>query len=386
MSAYTVTLIPGDGIGLETSAAMQKVVEASGAPIEWEIAQAGAAVMEECGTPLPDATVDAVRRNKVAIKGPVTTPVGTGFRSVNVALRKLLDLYVNLRPVISIPGAGGRYNDVDLVIVRENTEDLYAGIEFEEGSDEARALIEFIDKSGAGSIREDSGISIKPISVGATRNIVEFAFDYAQKQGRHNVTAVHKANIMKHSDGLFLRVAREVAAERGAVGAGAAGGGAGGAADADGAASAPVGSITFDDKIVDAFCMNMVMDPTQFDVIVFPNLYGDIASDLAAGLVGGLGLAPGANIGRDYAVFEAVHGSAPDIAGKNLANPTAEILSAAMMLDHLNLQEYAERIRSAVRAVYAKGEYLTGDIRKSQNAGGKSATCTEFTDALIAEL
>lgn len=360
MARHTVTLIPGDGIGVETSAAMQKVVAASGAEIDWEIAEAGAGVMDEFGTPLPDSTIEAVKRNKVAIKGPITTPVGTGFRSVNVALRKELDLYVNLRPVISIPGAGGRYDDVNLVIVRENTEDLYAGIEFEEGSAEAEELINFIDSKGLGKIRKDSGISIKPISVTASRNIVEFAFDYAIKQGRHLVTAAHKANIMKHSDGLFLKTAREVAKEY-------------------------EGRIEFNDKIIDAFCMNMVMDPSQFDVIVFPNLYGDIASDLAAGLVGGLGLAPGANIGKEYAVFEAVHGSAPDIAGKDLANPTAEILSAAMMLDHLGEQTYAERIRDAVRKVYAEGVHLTGDIRVADRKG-QPATCTEFTNALVEAL
>ncbi len=360
MARHTVTLIPGDGIGVETSAAMQRVVAASGAEIDWEVAEAGEGVMDKFGTPLPDETIEAVKRNKVAIKGPVTTPVGTGFRSVNVALRKELDLYVNLRPVISIPGAGGRYNDVDLVIVRENTEDLYAGIEFEEGTPEAEELIEFIDSRGLGKIRTDSGISIKPISITASRNIVEFAFDYAVKQGRHLVTAAHKANIMKHSDGLFLRTAREVAKEY-------------------------EGKIDFNDKIIDAFCMNMVMDPSQFDVIVFPNLYGDIASDLCAGLVGGLGLAPGANIGKEYAVFEAVHGSAPDIAGKNLANPTAEILSAAMMLDHLGEKECGDRIRDAIRAVYAKGDCLTGDIRVADRKGAP-ATCTEFTQALVNEL
>lgn len=357
---HTVTLIPGDGIGTETSAAMQQVVAASGAQIEWEIAEAGAACIDKYGSPLPDETIEAVKRNKVAIKGPCTTPVGTGFRSVNVALRKALDLYVNLRPVISIPGAGGRYNDVNLVIVRENTEDLYAGIEFEEGSPQALELIEFIDEQGAGTIRKDSGISIKPISVTATRNIVEFAFDYAIKQGRHKVTAAHKANIMKHSDGLFLRVAREVAENY-------------------------EGEIAFDDKIIDAFCMNMVMDPSQFDVIVFPNLYGDIASDLAAGLVGGLGLAPGANIGKDYAVFEAVHGSAPDIAGKDLANPTAQILSAAMMLDHIGEQAAATRIRNAILAVYAEGKCLTGDIRRD-GRDVAPASCTEFTKELIRKI
>lgn len=360
MTRHEVVLIPGDGIGLETSAAMQEVVAASGAQIDWVIAKAGAAVIDEYGTPLPDETIEAIKQYKTAIKGPVTTPVGTGFRSVNVALRKTLDLYVNLRPVMSIPGAGGRYDDVNLVVVRENTEDLYAGIEFEEGTEEAIELIKFIGKMGKGTIREDSGISIKPISVTATRDIVEFAFDYAEKNNRKKVTAVHKANIMKHSDGLFLREAREVAAKH--------------------------TGMAFDDKIVDAFCMNMVMDPSQFDVIVFPNLYGDIASDLAAGLVGGLGIAPGANIGRDYAVFEAVHGSAPDIAGKNLANPTAEILSAAMMLDHLGEQEAAERIRRAIRAVYAKGEFLTGDIRRAEGQAKQAASCSEFTSAVVLEL
>ncbi len=357
MAKRTVTLIPGDGIGLETSAAMQRGGEASGAAIAWEVAEAGAHTMEHCGTPLPDSTIEAVKRNGVAIKGPITTPVGTGFRSVNVALRRALGLYVCLRPVLSLPGAGGRYDDVDMVIVRENSEDLYAGIEFEEGSQAARDLIRFCEETGVGAIRPDSGISVKPISVTATRDIVEYAFDYAAKHGRTKVTAVHKANIMKHSDGLFLRVAREVAEERAA-------------------------SIGFDDRIVDAFCMNMVVDPSQFDVVVFPNLYGDIASDLAAGLVGGLGIAPGANIGKRYAVFEAVHGSAPDIAGQDKANPTAQILSAAMMLDHVGEREAAERIRRAVRAVYADGKYLTADIRKATRSSERAARCSEFTAAL----
>lgn len=361
MARHCVTLIPGDGIGPETSAAMQRVVAASGADINWEIAPAGAACMQEYGSPLPESTIESVKRNKVAIKGPITTPVGTGFRSVNVALRKTLDLYVCLRPVWSIPGAGGRYEDVDLVIVRENSEDLYAGIEYEEGSQAAEQLIDFVASSGAGVIRPDSGISIKPISVTATRNIVRYAFEYAKRQGRKKVTAVHKANIMKHSDGLFLREARAVAAEY-------------------------EGEVGFEDRIVDAFCMNLVMDPSQFDVVVFPNLYGDIASDLAAGLVGGLGLAPGANIGKDYAVFEAVHGSAPDIAGKDLANPTAEILSAAMMLDHLGEFDAARRIRRAVEAVYSRGMCLTADIRRMTNSDAKPVGCTEFTDALVREL
>ena len=250
MTRHTVTLIPGDGIGVETSAAMQRIVEACGAEIDWEIAEAGAHCLETEGTPLPDSTIEAVKRNKVAIKGPITTPVGTGFRSVNVALRKTLGLYVCLRPVVSLPGAGGRYDNVDLVIVRENSEDLYAGVEFEEGSEGARKLIGLCAKEGAGTIRPDSGISVKPISVTASQDIVRYAFEYALKHGRKKVTAAHKANIMKYSDGLFLRVAREVAKEY-------------------------EGRVDFDDRIIDAFCMNMVTDPSQFDVVVFPNLYGD---------------------------------------------------------------------------------------------------------------
>ncbi len=361
MKLHTITLLPGDGIGLETTAAMRRVLEAAGANVRWEIAQAGAGVLAAQGTPLPQETIDAIKRNKVAIKGPVTTPVGTGFRSVNVALRKSLETYVNLRPVISIPGAGGRFENVDIVIVRENTEDLYAGVEFEEGSAGARKLIDLAREEGAGVIRDDSGLSIKAISVTGTERIVRYAFEYALAQKRKKVTAVHKANIMKHSDGLFLKVAREVAAEY-------------------------EGRIAFDDKIVDAFCMNLVIDPSQFDVIVFPNLYGDIASDLAAGMVGGLGIAPGANIGDEYAVFEAVHGSAPDIAGKDLCNPTAEILSAAMMLDYLGEQECAAHIREAIRAIYEDGSILTADIRKATRDERKACRCSEFTDALIAEL
>lgn len=317
--------------------------------------------METQGTPLPEETIASVKRTKVAIKGPVATPVGTGFRSVNVALRKTLDLYACVRPVQSLPGAGGRYDDVDLVIVRENSEDLYAGVEFEEGSEGACKLIGLCEAEKAGTIRSDSGISIKSISATASERIVRYAFEYALKHGRSKVTAVHKANIMKHSDGLFLRAAREVAREY-------------------------EGRMAFDERIVDAFCMNLVMDPTQFDVIVFPNLYGDIASDMAAGLVGGLGLAPGANIGEEYAVFEAVHGSAPDIAGQNKANPTAQVLSAAMMLDYLEECEAAERIRAAVRRVYAEGAHLTGDTRRAAGRVGAPASCTEFTDALIAAL
>ena len=361
MAQHKVTLIPGDGIGSETSAAMKQVVAAAGANIAWDVAYAGEACAEKHGTPLPEETIELIKQNKVAIKGPCTTPVGRGFRSVNVALRKTLGLYVCLRPVMSLPGGPGRYENVDMVIVRENSEDLYAGVEFEQGSEAAKRLIDFCASEGAGNIREDSGISIKPISVTGTQNIVRYAFEYALAHGRKKVTAVHKANIMKFSDGLFLHEAEKVAAEY-------------------------AGKVAFDNRIVDAFCMNMVIDPTQFDVVVFPNLYGDIASDLAAGLVGGLGIAPGANIGKEYAVFEAVHGSAPDIAGKDVANPTAQILSAAMMLDHLGETSAASRIRKAIVKLYSEGSVLTADIRSACQSSKPAASCSEFTKALIKEI
>ena len=284
--AHKVVLIPGDGIGPEITSAMRRVVEATGVPIEWDVHEAGAGVMDIYGTPLPQHVLDAIAQTKIAIKGPITTPVGTGFRSVNVALRKHFDLYANVRPVLHMPGDGGRYDDVDLVIVRENTEDLYAGIEFDEGDPSVTALNALVEKDGQRPFRADSAVSLKPISITGSERIVRYAFDYARRCGRKKVTAVHKANIMKSSDGLFLRVAREVAAQ--------------------------YPDIEFNDKIVDATCMGLVMDPTQFDVLVLPNLYGDIVSDLCAGLIGGLGMAPGANIGRDVAVFEAVHGSAPE--------------------------------------------------------------------------
>ncbi|NLG10516.1 MAG: isocitrate/isopropylmalate dehydrogenase family protein, partial [Coriobacteriaceae bacterium] len=272
MSKHTVTLIPGDGIGPEITEAMRRVVEATGVDIEWEIAEAGAHLMDTEGTPLPESTIESIKKNRVAIKGPVTTPVGSGFRSVNVALRKALDLYVNLRPSFSIEGTGARYHGVDLVLVRENTEDLYAGVEFEQGSEGALGLIDYCEQHGAGVIRRDSGISIKPISITGSERIVRWAMEYALANGRKKVTAVHKANILKYSDGLFLRVAREVAAKY-------------------------EGRLEFEDRIVDATCMGMVLRPDDFDVVVLPNLYGDIVSDLCAGLIGGLGIAPGANIG-----------------------------------------------------------------------------------------
>jgi len=363
MAKHTVTLIPGDGIGPELTRAMTRVVEATGVDIEWEVAEAGADVMDKYGTPLPEHVLESVRRNKVAIKGPITTPVGTGFRSVNVALRRELDLYACLRPAFSIQGSGARYDDIDLVIVRENTEDLYAGIEFAEGSDGARRLIEFVAAEGAGTIRPDSGISLKPISVFRTQRIVRYAFEYAIANGRKKVTAVHKANILKHSDGLFLRVAREVAEEYAGSG------------------------VAFEDYIVDATCMQLVLHPEWWDVLVLPNLYGDIVSDICAGLVGGLGIAPGGNIGEECAVFEPVHGSAPKYAGKDVANPTAEILSAMLMLKHLCEIDAAARILAAVRTVIGEGTHVTYDIKRSVTGSTEGSVGTQaYADALIEHL
>ena len=359
--AHDVVLIPGDGIGPEITQAMRRVVEATGVQINWNVQEAGAGVMDEFGTPLPQHVLDAVAETKVAIKGPITTPVGTGFRSVNVALRKHFDLYACVRPCLSQPGDGSRFRDVDLVIVRENTEDLYAGIEFDEGAAEVEELSQLVERSGQKTFTADSAISIKPISIAKSRRIVEYAFEYARRCGRKKVTAVHKANIMKATDGLFLRVAREVAAN--------------------------YPDIEFNDKIVDATCMGLVQNPDDFDVLVLPNLYGDIVSDLCAGLVGGLGMAPGSNIGADCAIFEATHGSAPDIAGQDIANPTAEILSAAMMLDHLGENDAANRIRAAVSATLDEGKQVTGDVRRAQTGSVEGAVGTQaFTDAVIEHL
>ena len=326
---HTVTLIPGDGIGPEVTNAMVKVVEASGAKINWEKVQAGEAVIEKYNTAIPDYVIDSIKKNKVAIKGPITTPVGKGFKSVNVTLRQKLDLYINLRPIKSFKGIKSRYEDVDLVIVRENTEDLYAGIEHKIGDYAAE--------------------SIKIITKPACERICKFAFDYAKDNNRKKVTGVHKANIMKLSDGLFLNTFREVAKDY---------------------------NIESDDLIVDAAAMNLVLNPENYDVMVMPNLYGDILSDLCSGLVGGLGIIPGANIGKDVAVFEAVHGSAPQIAGQNIANPTAIIQSAVMMLKYLGEVDAAKKIEKALEEVFLKGEKLTVDL------GGNSTT-EEFTDEII---
>ena len=332
--AQPVTLIPGDGIGPELAEATRRVLDASGVEFDWQVLDAGEAVMAKEGTPLPQAVLDSILRNKVALKGPITTPVGVGFRSVNVALRQTLGLYANLRPVRSIPGLKTRYDNVDLVIVRENTEDLYAGIEHMVGPDAAE--------------------SIKIITRAASERIARFAFEYAVANGRRKVTAVHKANIMKFSDGLFLESCRTIAAQY-------------------------EGKIAFEDRIVDNMCMQLVQKPELYDVLVLPNLYGDIVSDLCAGLVGGLGVAPGANIGTEAAVFEAVHGSAPKYAGQNKANPTALMLSGVLLLRHIGQQPAAERVEAAIRAVIAEGRTVTYDL------GGTAGT-SEFADAIVARL
>jgi isocitrate dehydrogenase (NAD+) len=353
---HRVTLIPGDGTGPEIAEATRRVIDASGVEIEWDVQQAGADVMDEHGgNPLPAHVLESIKQNGVAIKGPITTPVGTGFRSVNVALRKTLDLYGQVRPCKSYRGVRSRYEDVDLVIVRENTEDLYAGIEFEQGSEDARELIEWLAARG-GRVRPDSGISIKPISVEGTRRIVQFAFDYARRNGRGKVTAVHKANIMKFTDGLYLHVAREVAAEN--------------------------DDLEFEDKIVDNLSMQLVQRPEEYDVLVCPNLYGDIVSDLAAGLIGGLGLAPGGNFGTHAAVFEPTHGSAPKYTGQNKVNPMAMMLSGVMMLRHLEERDAADRLEGAIAAVIAEGTSVTYDMKPTRDDPTAVGT-SEVADAII---
>jgi len=334
---YNVTLIPGDGIGPEVTEATRRVLEATGIAFCWEVAEAGADIIDRCGTPLPDSVLQSVKKNKVALKGPITTPVGSGFRSVNVALRKALDLYACVRPCRTYPGVPSPYKDVDLVVIRENTEDLYAGIEFEQGSSEAQKLIELTAEAERGVVRGDSGISLKVISEAGSRRIVRFAFEYARAYGRKKVTAIHKANILKFSDGLFLRIAREVAQE--------------------------YQGIEFEDRLVDNMTMQLVKNPRQFDVIVAPNLYGDILSDLCAGLVGGLGVAPGANVGDDIAVFEPTHGSAPKYAGQNRVNPMAMMLSGVMMLRYLGEKSAADRLEKAIADVIAEGENVTYDMK-----------------------
>ncbi|HWC13787.1 MAG TPA: isocitrate/isopropylmalate dehydrogenase family protein [Actinomycetota bacterium] len=359
---HRVTLIPGDGTGPEIAEATRRVLEATGVKFEWDIRHAGTDVMEEYGTPLPEHVLESIRANKVAIKGPITTPVGKGFRSVNVALRKELDLYMCLRPCKSYPGVRSRYENIDLVVVRENHEDLYAGIEFEQGTPEAEQLIEFIEGLGARKIRHDSGISIKPISVTGTQRIVRAAFDYAIKHGRKKVTAVHKANIMKFSDGLFLKTAREVA-ENEYFDSG----------------------VEFEDRIVDNMCMQLVQKPELYDVLVLPNLYGDIVSDLGAGLIGGLGVAPGGNIGDEAAVFEPTHGSAPKYAGQNKVNPMAMMLSGFLMLQHLDELDAAERLEAAIARTIDEGKFVTYDMKPHRDDPTAVGT-SEVADGIIEKL
>ena len=358
--AYRVTFIPGDGTGPEIAEATRRVLDATGVGFDWDIQQAGVDIMEEAGTPLPDSVIESIRENRVAIKGPITTPVGHGFRSVNVALRKALDLYACVRPCKSYPGVRSRFEDIDLVFVRENTEDLYAGIEFEKdtpGELELKAKIEELIPGA--HIRDHAGISIKPISVEGTRRVVEYAFKYAEANGRRKVTAVHKANIMKHTDGLWLDIATKV--------------------------SAGHPDIEFEERIVDNMCMQLVQKPELYDVMVLPNLYGDILSDLGAGLVGGLGVAPGANIGDVAALFEPTHGSAPKYAGMNKVNPIAMMLSGVMMLRHLNEIEAADRMEGAIAEVIREGESVTYDMKPHRDDPTAVGT-SDVADAIIEKL
>ncbi|MBI4550421.1 MAG: isocitrate/isopropylmalate dehydrogenase family protein [Candidatus Omnitrophica bacterium] len=353
---HTVTLIPGDGIGPEIAEVAKSCIEATGVQIRWEVHEAGEEAVKKFGTPLPESLLESIRQNKIALKGPVTTPVGTGFRSVNVALRKTLDLYACLRPCKSYPGVPSRFSDIDLVVVRENTEDLYAGIEFKQGEPDTDQLIKFVEEKLHQKIRPDSGISIKPISIAGTKRIVQFAFDYARENHRKKVTAVHKANIMKFSDGLYLEVARAVAKEN--------------------------PDIQFEDRIVDNMCMQLVTRPHEYDVLVLPNLYGDILSDLCAGLVGGLGVAPGANIGMNGALFEPTHGSAPKYKGMNKVNPTALILSGVLMLRHLKEHDAANCLERAIAEVIREGRQVTYDLKNRRDDATAVGT-REMGEAII---
>ena len=360
--AHRVTFIPGDGTGPEIAAATKRVLDATGVDFEWDVQEAGVDIMETAGTPLPDSVIESIKSTQCAIKGPITTPVGHGFRSVNVALRKAIDLYACVRPCKSYEGVRSKYEDIDIVFVRENTEDLYAGIEFEVDTPENAALTEKLielDPSAAQTIKPHAGLSIKPISVEGTRRVVQFAFDYAVENDRSKVTAVHKANIMKFTDGLWLAVATEVAKD--------------------------YPGIEFEERIVDNMCMQLVQKPELYDVIVLPNLYGDILSDLGAGLVGGLGVAPGANIGTHAALFEPTHGSAPKYAGLNKVNPIAMMLSGVMMLRHLKEIEAADRMEGAIADVIREGRSVTYDMKPHRDDPTAVGT-SEVADAIIEKL
>ena len=358
--AHRVTFIPGDGIGPEVAWAARRCLEATGVAFIWDERLAGEAALKQTNTLLPEDTLRSIRENRVAIKGPITTPIGKGFRSVNVALRKQLNLYACVRPCRSYAGVPAPVRDVDLIIVRENTEDLYAGIEFPAGEPRTRQLIDQLVEWSKQPIQPDAGISIKPISASATERITRFACEYALARGRKKVTAIHKANIMKFTDGLFMEVSRRVGQEY-------------------------QGRLVFEDRLVDAASMQLVLRPQEFDVLLLPNLYGDILSDLCAGLVGGLGVAPGANLGDDAAVFEAVHGSAPKYQGLNKVNPTAMILSGVMMLRHLGEREAADRLEQAVAAVLREGRVVTYDLKPTRNDASAVGT-SEMADAIIQRL
>ncbi len=355
---HKITLIPGDGTGPEVIEATRRVLEATGIKFEWDVVTVGQEAMDRFGTPLPESVLESIKKNKVALKGPVTTPIGTGFRSVNVALRQSLDLYACLRPCKTYPGVPSRFKDVDIVVIRENTEDLYSGIEFAKGSSDAFELMGLVSRVIKTKSWEDAGFSIKVISEKGSRRIVKFGFEYARAENRKKVSVAHKANILKFSDGIFLDVAREVAKE--------------------------YSEIEFEDVVIDALCMRLVMNPQQYDVIVLPNLYGDIVSDLCAGLIGGLGIAPGANIGDNMAVFEPTHGSAPKYAGQNKVNPMATMLSAVMMLRHINEIEAAARLEKAIAEVIAEGKNVTYDLKFDRNL--PAATTSQVADAVIEKL
>jgi len=354
-----VTLVTGDGIGPEIAEATRRCIDATGANINWLIKEAGIDVMERTGTPLPDETLEAIKKTGTALKAPITTPVGTGFRSINVHLRQTLDLYACLRPCKSYEGVRSRYNDIDLVVVRENTEDCYAGVEFQRGKDDTDELINWVNKHSEKQVRGNSGITIKPISVEGSERIVQFAFDYARKLGRKKVTSVHKANIMKFTDGLWLDVSREVAKKN--------------------------SDIEFEDRIVDNMCMQLIQKPELYDVLVLPNLYGDIVSDLCAGLVGGLGVAPGGNIGENGAIFEATHGSAPKYKGQNKVNPTALILSGVLMLRHMGKMTEADNLENAVATVIAEGKSVTYDMKPNRDDPTAVGT-SQMADAIIEKI
>jgi isocitrate dehydrogenase (NAD+) len=356
---HAVTLIPGDGVGPEISEATVRALEATGVQFDWDVQQAGENVMAEYGTPLPAHVLQSIRRNRVALKGPITTPVGTGFRSVNVALRQELELYACVRPVKAYAGARNLRDDLDFVIIRENSEDIYIGIEFEKGTPECHQVLEQVSSLAHKRIRPDSGLSIKPISASGSERIVQYAFDYARRYGRRKVTLVHKANIMKHTDGLYLAVGREVATRN--------------------------PDIQFEDRIVDNMCMQLVLRPSEYDLLVCPNLYGDIISDLGAGMIGGLGLAPGANIGTEGAVFEATHGSAPKYTGQNRVNPMALMLSGVLMLRHLQETAAADALEQAIADVIREGKAVTYDLKVDRSDPTAVGT-SQVADALVEKL